>query len=77
MNPLWHEIVKHSWAKVEEMFIRLETKWNSKIQEYLDRSCSPPVHQPSLCGPFRDSGREQEVYLMSCTLVHLKDPHDN
>ncbi|CAE7521734.1 unnamed protein product, partial [Symbiodinium pilosum] len=68
VNPLWHEIVKHSWAKVEEMFIRLETKWNSKIQEYLDRSCSPPVHQPSLCGPFRDSGREQEVYLMSCTL---------
>ena len=67
-NPFWTQIFSHSWAKVEEFVLRLQAKWDMKIKEYLDRHAVPPIHQASICAPFRDSGREQEVWMMSCLL---------
>ena len=55
------------------MLHRLQVKWNGKIQEYVDRQQPPPIHQASICGGFRDSGRESQVYLMACVMVHFKD----
>ncbi|CAE7831423.1 unnamed protein product [Symbiodinium sp. CCMP2592] len=56
-----------------EMLQRLQAKWNGKIQEYVDRQQPPPIHQSSICAGFRDSGRESQVYLMACVMVHFKD----
>ena len=71
-NPLWYEIARHSWAKIEEMLTRMECKWNMKIKEYLDRNAVPPIYQAASCSPFRDAGKETEVYLMAAMIVHFQ-----
>ena len=71
-NPLWHEISKHTWDKVEEFFKRLETKWNFKLQEYYDRGQNPPINNAQICGPFRDSGKEAEVFMMASFVNHFE-----
>lgn len=65
--------MKFSWEKIEEVLHRLQAKWNGKIQEYIDRQQPPPIHQASICAGFRDSGKESQVYLMACVMVHFKD----
>ena len=71
-NPLWYEICRHSWAKVEETLVRMQAKWDMKIKEYLDRNQAPPIHQQGVCSAFRDAGKEQEVYVMACLMVHFQ-----
>ena len=71
-NPLWHEISKHTWDKVEEFFKRLETKWNFKLQEYYNRGQNPPINNAQICGPFRDSGKEAEVFMMASFVNHFE-----
>ena len=70
-NPLWREILTHSWPKVEEFVLRLRCKWDLKVREYLDRGVVPPIHKVNICAPFRDSGREVEVWMMSCLMKHF------
>ena len=72
-NPVWHEIGKHSWRKVEELLIRLETKWNTKCQEYLDRGVAPTIHHGPSAEAMRDAGRETEIAMMACFMVHFED----
>ena len=71
-NPLWHEIATHSWPKMEELLKRLEGKWNYKCQEYLARGINPPVYSPLACSQFRDAGKEAEIALMACFMVHFE-----
>ena len=32
---------------------------------------APPIHPANLCAPFRDSGREVDVWMMSCLVRHF------
>ena len=59
-------------AKVEGFVLRFQCKWDLKIREYLERGVAPPIHQANLCAPFRDSGREIEVWMMSCLIRHFR-----
>eukprot|EP00435_Cladocopium_sp_Y103_P034704 s1605_g9.t1 len=68
-NAVWHAIASHSWEKVEEMLVRLKSKWDHKCQECIAKGGKPPVRQSQLVATWRDSGREAEVMMMASLWV--------
>lgn len=76
-NALWHSIATHSWAKIEEFLNRLAAKWDAKIAEYQAKGQVAPVNQPQFAAGFRDSGKEAEILLMACFVVHFADDLKN
>jgi len=70
-NPLWSEILQHSWEKVEKWAGRVLEKWNFKISEVVKAGRQPQLRSASVCAVYRDSGREKEVWKMACLMQHF------
>lgn len=72
-NPLWADILEHSWLKVVQWSKRMLSKWNFKIAEVVKAGRQPQIRSQSVCSVYRDAGREKEVRRMSCLMVHFDD----
>jgi hypothetical protein len=70
-NPLWSEILQHSWEKVEKWAGRVLEKWNFKISEVVKAGRQPQLRSAAVCAVYRDSGREKEVWKMACLMQHF------
>ena len=70
-NPLWSEILQHSWEKVLKWASRALDKWNFKVSEVLKAGRQPQLRSAAVCAVYRDSGREKEVWRMACLMQHF------
>ena len=70
-NPLWSEILQHSWEKVLKWASRVLDKWNFKISEVVKAGRQPQLRSAAVCAVYRDSGREKEVWRMACLMQHF------
>ena len=70
-NPLWSEILQHSWEKVHKWASRVLDKWNFKISEVVKAGRQPQLRSAAVCAVYRDSGREKEVWRMACLMQHF------
>ncbi|CAJ1446416.1 unnamed protein product [Effrenium voratum] len=69
-NPVWHAIHGHSWEKVEWWARRVYGKWEHKISQVIQAGQVPAVKSSTGCAPFRDSGKELEIYCMAQLMQH-------
>ena len=72
-NPLWSEILQHSWAKVVKWARRVLDKWNYKISEVVKAGRQPQLRSAAVCAVYRDGGREKEVWRMACLMEHFDE----
>lgn len=69
-NPLWSDILQHSWPKVLAWGQRVLDKWNFKISEIVKTGRQPQLRSAAVCAVYRDAGREKEVWRMACLMQH-------
>lgn len=69
-NPLWAEILDHSYLKVVQWSKRVLSKWNHKVHEVVKAGRQPQLRSNAVCAVYRDAGREKEVWRMSCLMTH-------
>ncbi|CAJ1394538.1 unnamed protein product [Effrenium voratum] len=48
-------------------------KYVDVCEEFLSKGMVPPIHSSSQIGQFRDVGKEQEVSIMACMMVHFRE----
>ncbi|CAJ1376319.1 unnamed protein product [Effrenium voratum] len=60
----------HSWEKVEWWARRVYGKREHKISQVIQAGQVPAVKSSTGCAPFRDSGKELEIYCMAQLMQH-------